>query len=41
LDLYDKTIYKRAMEDGSIVPLKVGTYEVNERGERVVKLLIA
>ena len=41
LDLYDKSIYKRAMEDASIVPLKVGTYEVNDRGERVVKLLIA
>jgi hypothetical protein len=40
LDLYDKEIYKRAMDDGTIAPLKVGTYEVNEKGERVVKLLV-
>jgi hypothetical protein len=31
-------IYKRAQLDGSIAPLKVGTYEINEKGERVVKL---
>ena len=37
-DLYDMEIYKRAQLDGSIAPLKVGTYEINERGERVVKL---
>jgi PAS domain S-box-containing protein len=40
LDLYDKKIYTNAMNDVSIVPLKVGTYEVNERGEKVVKLLV-
>lgn len=40
LDLYDTIIYKRALKDGSIAPLKVGTYEVNERGERVLKLLV-
>jgi hypothetical protein len=39
-DLYDMTTYKRAMEDSSIQPLKVGTYEINERGEIVVKLLV-
>jgi hypothetical protein len=38
LDLYDMEIYKRAQLDGSIAPLKVGTYEINEKGERVVKL---
>jgi hypothetical protein len=37
-DLYDMEIYKRAQLDGSIAPLKVGTYEINEHGERVVKL---
>ena len=40
LDLYDKEIYKNALEDPSIQPLKVGTYEINENGDRVVKLLI-
>ena len=39
LDLYDKETYKRAIEDSSIQPLKVGTYEINERGEKVVKLI--
>lgn len=40
MDLYDKEIYKKALEDASIVPLKVGTYEINERGEKVLKLLV-
>jgi len=39
LDLYDKQIYKRALEDSSIQPLKIGSYEVNERGEKVLKLI--
>jgi hypothetical protein len=39
-DLYDMTTYKRAIEDSSIQPLKVGTYEINERGEMVLKLLV-
>lgn len=37
-DIYDKQTYKRAVEDGSIAPLKVGTYKINEQGERVVNL---
>jgi hypothetical protein len=40
MDLYDKQIYMNALKDDSIQPLKVGTYEVNERGERVLKLLV-
>ena len=40
LDLYDKSIYERALQDPSIEPLKVGTYEKNERGENVLKLLV-
>jgi hypothetical protein len=39
MDLYDKEIYKKALEDASIIPLKVGTYEINERGEKVLKLV--
>jgi hypothetical protein len=37
LDLYDKAIYKKAVEDASIAPLKVGTYELNDRGEQVIR----
>jgi hypothetical protein len=40
LDLYDKDTYIRALEDSSVQPLKVGTYEINERGEKVLKLLV-
>jgi hypothetical protein len=39
LDLYDKETYLRALEDPSVQPLKVGTYEINERGEKVLKLI--
>ena len=38
-DLYDKAIYEKAMEDPTIQPLKVGTYEKNEKGQRVLKLI--
>jgi hypothetical protein len=38
-DLYDKKTYKGALEDPSIQPLKVGTYEINERREKVLKLI--
>jgi hypothetical protein len=40
LDLYDREIYMNALKDPSIIPLKVGTYEVNERGEKVLKLQV-
>jgi hypothetical protein len=39
-DLYDKNIYLNALKDPNIVPLKIGTYEINEQGERVLKLLV-
>jgi hypothetical protein len=39
-DLYDMATYKRALEDASVQPLKVGTYEINERGEIVLKLIV-
>jgi hypothetical protein len=39
LDLYDKKTYMDALKDPSIVPLKVGSYEVNEHGEQVLKLI--
>jgi hypothetical protein len=40
LDLYDKEIYKSALADPSITPLKVGTYEINQDGNKVLKLLV-
>ena len=40
LDLYDKETYIKALEDSSVQPLKVGTYEINERGEKVLKLIV-
>ena len=39
LELFDKKTYMDALKDSSIIPLKVGTYEVNERGEKVFKLI--
>ena len=39
LELYDMTSYKNALKNPSLQPLKVGTYEINERGERVLKLI--
>ena len=39
-ELYDFNTYERALHDPEIQPLKVGTYELNERGERVLKLLV-
>jgi hypothetical protein len=40
LHLYDKDIYRRALDDPAVQPLKVGTYEINERGDKVLKLLL-
>jgi hypothetical protein len=38
-DLYDKKTYMDALKDSSISPLKVGTYRLNEYGEREVKFI--
>jgi hypothetical protein len=37
-DLYDLNTYKRALQDPDVQPLKVGTYELNEQGQRLLKL---
>jgi hypothetical protein len=39
LELYDKKSYKNALKDPSIQPLKVGTFELNDQGVRVLKLI--
>lgn len=38
-DLYDKQTYMDALTDPSITPLKVGTYRLNEYGEREIKMI--
>ena len=40
LNIYDKTSYENALKDSSIIPLQVGTLEINEKGENVFKAII-
>jgi hypothetical protein len=40
LNIYDKASYEAALQDPSIVPLQIGTLEINERGEDVFKQLV-
>jgi hypothetical protein len=40
LNIYDFKSYEAALNNPNIVPVQVGTYEVNERGERVFKQLV-
>jgi hypothetical protein len=39
-NIYDLKSYQAALADPTIVPVQVGTYEVNENGERVFKQLV-
>jgi hypothetical protein len=39
LDLYNKETYMNALEDESVVPLKVGSLITNEKGEQVLKMI--
>jgi hypothetical protein len=39
LDLYNKETYMNALEDESVVPLKVGSLITNEKDEHVLKLI--
>jgi len=39
LDIYDKNTYKSALKDSSIIPLKIGSYELNDKGQQVFKLI--
>ena len=41
LNIYDKNSYEAALQDPTIVPLQIGTLEINERGEQVFKQLAA
>jgi hypothetical protein len=40
LNIYDLKSYEAALTDPSIIPVQVGTYEKNERGEGVFKQLV-
>lgn len=40
LNIYDFKSYEAALTDPTIVPVQVGTYETNERGERVFKQIV-
>jgi len=40
LNIYDKKSYMSALEDPSVIPLQVGTLEINSKGERVFKALV-
>jgi hypothetical protein len=40
LNIYDLKSYEAALTDPNIVPVQVGTYETNERGEKVFKQLV-
>ena len=41
LNIYDKTSYEGAMNNSSIIPLQIGTVEINERGEKVFRQLVS
>jgi len=38
--MYDKKSYEAALKDPTIIPIQIGTLEVNERGEYVFKQLV-
>jgi len=40
LNIYDKKSYLGALENGDIIPVQIGTLEINERGEQVFKQLV-
>ena len=40
INIYDLKSYEAALKDSSIVPVQVGTYEKNEKGQRIFKQLV-
>jgi hypothetical protein len=41
LNIYDKSSYEGAMKNSSVIPLQIGTVEINERGEKVFRQLVS
>jgi hypothetical protein len=39
LNIYDKNSYLQALENGEIIPVQIGTLEINDNGEQVFKQL--
>jgi hypothetical protein len=39
LYIYDKTSYEQALKDSSVIPLQIGTLELNEKGQEVFKMV--
>jgi hypothetical protein len=39
-NIYDISTYKNALNDPTIIPLQIGTIEINDKGEKVFKQLI-
>jgi len=40
LNIYDKNSYLQALENGDIIPVQIGTLEINEKNEQVFKQLV-
>jgi hypothetical protein len=40
LNIYDKNSYLRALENIEIIPVQIGTLEINEKGEQVFRQLV-
>jgi hypothetical protein len=40
LNIYDKKSYLQALENGDIIPVQIGTLEINEKNEQVFKQLV-
>jgi hypothetical protein len=40
LNIYDKDSYEAALKDSSLIPLQIGTLEINDKGEQVFKQLV-
>jgi hypothetical protein len=40
LNIYDKDSYLAALENAEVMPVQIGTLEINEKGEQVFKPLV-
>jgi hypothetical protein len=40
LNIYDKNSYLQALENGDVIPVQIGTLEINDNGEQVFKQLV-
>jgi hypothetical protein len=40
MNIYDKNSYLQALENAEIMPVQVGTLEINDKGEQVFRQLV-